>query len=153
MRSAGFTLIELMVVLAVVGLLAGVTVPQMGPAMAAARIKSSGRDVASALRHTRALAISQHRPCQFFLDMRQHVYQLCDGRKRYALPSALEIKLDTASTLLVSDHQGSIEFYPDGSSSGGRVTIRYGQRGVQLDVNWLTGMVTETEVTGAGKAN
>lgn len=146
MRFAGFTLIELMVVLAVVGLLAGVTVPQMGPAMAAARVKSSGRDVASALRHTRALAISQHQACRFFLDIQHHVYRLCDGKKTYAIPPSLELKLDTAKILLGSGAQGSIEFYPDGSSSGGRVTIGYGRRGIRLDVNWLTGMVTESEV-------
>ena len=41
-----------------------------------------------------------------------------------------------------TDRVGSIRFYPDGSSNGGRVTVGAGGRAFAVDVDWLTGHVT-----------
>ena len=45
----------------------------------------------------------------------------------------------------LSDHEGAIRFYPDGSSSGGRISLRHGARATVIDVNWLTGKITSAE--------
>ena len=36
---------------------------------------------------------------------------------------------------------GSIRFYPDGGSNGGRITVASGARKFDVDVDWLTGRV------------
>jgi general secretion pathway protein H len=51
------------------------------------------------------------------------------------------LKLLTAQTEVESDHRGSIRFYPDGSSTGGRITVSSGERQYLVDVDWLTGRV------------
>ena len=41
-----------------------------------------------------------------------------------------------------SDKRGAIRFYPDGSSTGGRITVSSGERKFLVDVDWLTGRVS-----------
>ena len=40
---------------------------------------------------------------------------------------------------------GAIRFFPDGSSTGGRVTLMVGERSYAVDVDWLTGRVRVLE--------
>ena len=39
------------------------------------------------------------------------------------------------------DRVGGVRFYPDGSSTGGRVLISRGGHGYQVGVTWLTGRI------------
>jgi general secretion pathway protein H len=58
------------------------------------------------------------------------------------LPDNLELKLYAAQSEVTSDRRGSIRFYPDGSSTGGRITVASGERKYLVDVDWLTGRVS-----------
>jgi general secretion pathway protein H len=51
------------------------------------------------------------------------------------------MKLFTAQSDIVDEHVGAIRFYPDGGSTGGRVTLSAGERKFDVDVDWLTGRV------------
>jgi len=62
--------------------------------------------------------------------------------KVYTLPSRLDLSLFTAQSELVRDQTGSIRFFPDGSSTGGRVTLAAGDSKLAVDVDWVTGRVT-----------
>ena len=61
--------------------------------------------------------------------------------REYPLPKNMELKLFTAQKDLVDDKVGSIRFYPDGGSNGGRITLGSGDRKFEVDVDWLTGRV------------
>jgi general secretion pathway protein H len=54
----------------------------------------------------------------------------------------VDLKLFTAEAEVSSERNGSIRFYPDGSSTGGRVTVSSGERKYQVDVDWITGRVS-----------
>src|SRR5687768_9260007 len=58
----GFTLLELMVVLAIAGVLAAVAIPAMGNFMRNSRITSAANDVMAALHFTRSEAIKRRQP-------------------------------------------------------------------------------------------
>jgi general secretion pathway protein H len=58
------------------------------------------------------------------------------------LPERLELKLYTAQRDIVGDKIGAIRFFPDGGSTGGRITLAAGERKYDVDVDWLTGRVT-----------
>jgi len=57
----------------------------------------------------------------------------------------LELKLYAAQSEVSSERRGSIRFYPDGSSTGGRITVAAGERKYLVDVDWLTGRVSINE--------
>ncbi len=46
---------------------------------------------------------------------------------------------------MLAPGRGGIRFYPDGSSTGGRVTLSLEGLQMRVDVEWLTGRVRITE--------
>jgi len=58
------------------------------------------------------------------------------------LPKGIDLKLYTAQSEVTSERKGGIRFYPDGSSTGGRITLSAGERKYLVDVDWLTGRVS-----------
>ncbi len=147
MASRGFTLVELMVVLVAAAILAGVAVPNFMPAIAGMRMRAATSDVASALRYVRGQALSRGREAVFFIDVDHHYYRVSGRQKDFALPSSVKLGLFTAEQELSGDGQGSIRFYPDGSATGGRVSLEAGNKRNLVDVNWLTGAIIVREET------
>lgn len=143
-KVQGFTLLELFLVLVVAALAAAVAVPNLQPAMVNAQMRSATQDVASALRHVRGVALSQGREAAFMLDVKRHNYQVTGRGKPYTLPDSVKLSLFTAD-YLQGEGWGSIVFYPDGSATGGRVTLQGAGKTRLVDVNWLTGAVVIRE--------
>jgi general secretion pathway protein H len=59
----------------------------------------------------------------------------------YDLPKKPELAMLTAQSEQIQDKTGNIRFFPDGSSTGGRITISAGERREDVDVDWLSGRV------------
>jgi general secretion pathway protein H len=79
------------------------------------------------------------------LDMESREYLSTGEGEAHKLPDNIDIKLFTAQTEVTSEKRGSIRFYPDGSSTGGRITVASGERKYLVDVDWLTGRVSIDE--------
>jgi general secretion pathway protein H len=142
MRERGFTLLELMVVL-VIGAIAYALVlgvPFRGPSTA--DLKAAARTLASGLRQAQTPAMATRRDATLTLDLDAREFQVSGSEGTRALPNQLELKLYTAQTEAVNERKGSIRFYPDGSSTGGRITVASGERQYLVDVDWLTGRVS-----------
>jgi len=140
----GFTLLELILVLVVAAIAAAVAAPNLQPAITNAQLRAATQDVASALRHTRGQALSLGREASFVLNVNRHSYRVAGRKKPYSLPDSVKLELFTAD-FLMAEGQGSIIFYPDGSASGGRVTLKGAGKTRLVDVNWLTGAVVIRE--------
>ena len=140
--TRGFTLIELLAVLfigaLVYALLLGV--PLRGTSTA--DLKSSARSLASGLRQAQSTAMATRRDATLTLDLESREFAVTGAEGTRALPKELELKLYTAQTEAVSERKGAIRFYPDGSSTGGRITVAAGERKYEVDVDWLTGRVS-----------
>jgi general secretion pathway protein H len=141
--QSGFTLLELLVVLVIAAAGYALVVRFTAGGVSGAELKSAARAVASGLRDARGTAIARQEPAALVLDLERRAFEV-DGRSR-ALPERLELKLYTARSEIVDDRRGAIRFYPDGSSTGGRVTVASGERSFLVDVDWLTGRVSIKE--------
>jgi len=111
----------------------------------AADLKAAARSVASGLRTAQSTALSTRRDALLTIDMESREYITTGERESHKLPGNIDLKLYTAQTEVTSEHSGSIRFYPDGSSTGGRVTVESGERKYLVDVDWLTGRVAINE--------
>jgi general secretion pathway protein H len=135
----GVTLLELMVVLAILALGIAAFPIAMGNLSASRAAESLGAQFASKLGQARAKSV-------------------VDGA-RVSVPADAGA-LSTGSGGLLSRRAGStvlrykdidgvdsesIEFYPDGSSSGGVLTIEYRDRRVELRISGLTGRITQRQ--------
>jgi general secretion pathway protein H len=144
-RSRGFTLLEVIIVLALGAIMYAVilSVP-MGKA-SAADLKAAARALAAGLRTAQSTAMATRRDALLTVDMETREYITSGEQQVHALPKSLELKLYTAQTEVTSQQRGSIRFYPDGSSTGGRITVSSGERKFLVDVDWLTGRVAINE--------
>lgn len=142
MRARGFTLLELMVVL-VIGAMAYslvLGVPFRGPSTS--DLKAAARTLASGLRLAQTTAMATRRDATLMLDLDTREFEVSGVGGTRALPRDIELKLFTAQSEALSEKKGAIRFYPDGSSTGGRITVAAGERKYLVDVDWITGRVS-----------
>jgi len=151
-RNPGFTLLELLVALAILAAAAALTLPAISGGDGV-RVEAASRTLAAALRETRSTAMAYSRPSAFTLDLARRTFRAGKQAAPRSLPGELSFTLDTARSELASDQVGSIRFFPDGSSTGGRITISARGAGPAfVDVDWLTGRVRILRATGVSRA-
>jgi general secretion pathway protein H len=137
--TSGFTLLELIVALAIVAALLALVVPILRP-NSNAQLVSSAHTVANALRLSRMRAIASNRPDSFIVDTQLGAYRMENRTHRF--PSGIRVGLYTASETALGPSVGSIRFFPDGSSTGGGVLLESDQAGYDVLVDWLTGGIS-----------
>jgi general secretion pathway protein H len=144
-RCRGFTLIEVIVTLAILGLALALIVGFKPPWSSGLGLKGTAAELASGLRLARSQAIVSNRPVAFDLDVPGHIYRVGRGAER-RLPANLSVELLTIVGESRGAGVGDIRFNPDGSSTGGRIALADGKRRVAVGVDWLTGRVSVADV-------
>ena len=139
-RVQGFTLIEIIAVVALIGIATTMVLVTTGTGLEAARMRAAGKELAAALRYTRTQAIVKGESQALVVNVEARTYE-APGRDAVELPKQLELKLLTAAQEQVSDGVGGIRFFPDGASTGGHIELIRGDAAWRVDVNWLTGEV------------
>lgn len=140
-RQHGFTLIEVMVVLLLLGMTYALVPPMFDIGGSTAELKAGARQVAAGLRKARSQAITGREESTLTLDVEARNFRLSGDAATRSLPRQAEISVFTAQGEVVDAHTAAIRFYPDGSSTGGRVSLAMGERKFLVDVDWLTGQV------------
>jgi general secretion pathway protein H len=139
-RSRGFTLIEIIAVVALLALAASTVVFFISRSLSTQQIRGAGRDLVAALRYTRGQAIVKREEQVLELDVEKRAYR-APNRPEMELPKDMEMKLLTAAQEQVDGTTGRVRFFPDGSSTGGRISLIAGERVWQVEIAWLTGEV------------
>jgi general secretion pathway protein H len=142
--AGGFTLIEILVVLAVLGFAVALIAAYKAPWSATLDLKGAAAEVAQGLRLARAEAIARDRPVEFALDLAHHSYRVGDGPVR-PLPGHFAIQLLTIAGEQLAPGAAAIRFNPDGSATGGRISLSADHRQIAVGVDWLTGRVSVAE--------
>jgi general secretion pathway protein H len=138
--SPGFTLIEMIVVLVVLGLMLSLVISRGPQHSASLDLRTASEAMAMDLRIARSTAIVQDRPTTFVLDVIRHSYRIDQGPV-HALPPAMSLSMLTVSGATLGNELAALRFAPDGSSTGGRITLSLGERRTDILVDWLTGRV------------
>jgi len=144
MRAAGFTLVELMVVLGLLSLAYVLVAPSLNKAMGIGENRVASRELLAALREARATAIAESREVRFIVDGVSASYGA--GQVRAPIPRGFDIASDVPASRRLTQRIAAIDFFPDGSSTGGAVVLA--QRGgarTTIAIDWLTGHVGMVE--------
>ena len=144
-RDSGFTLLEVIVVLVLGAAIYAVLLSAPLGKASAADLKAAARTLASGLRQAQTTAMATRRDAFLTIDVESREFVTTAETSARKLPEGIELKLYTAQSEVASDRRGSIRFYPDGSSTGGRITVAAGERKFLVDVDWLTGRVSINE--------
>jgi type II secretion system protein H len=158
-EKQGFSLIEVVVVLLIIGLSIALVTPSLSRFSSTVELKTSAKKISAILRYYRSEAIHRGRVYQILFDPNLNELRVLpiastqeeeeSGKKEentpqkiYALPKGVhlkEVKVD--STQYPSDLP-TIEFYSNGGSNGGAITLDSQDReGYKIKVDFLTGIV------------
>ena len=130
--------------LALITLLVTLVPPLISSSIPGVELRASARRVAAGLRLAREEAIRSGRDAAFTMDVEDRTFRVDGGYRLVELPEALTLKLEAAETEMLSEQAGAVRFYPDGSSTGGRIVLTRDERGYQVGVQWLTGRIQMT---------
>ena len=132
---AGFTMLELLVVLGIVGVVLG-TMIIARPNASGARVNAVARTVLATLRLARAQAMQRNTEIVVSIDPQTRTVASPQGK--WQLPDGVHVVLTYAESER-SAGAGGLRFYPDGQSSGGEINLGLGGKSARLTVSWLTG--------------
>ncbi|WP_336761818.1 prepilin-type N-terminal cleavage/methylation domain-containing protein [Asaia sp. VD9] len=126
----GFTLLEMLVVLVIMGFVTALLIGRGPPRSARLDLRNAAREIASAMREAHAAALYRGQEVAFVVAPQAGLYQI-SGQAAHAL------KLGSISPLTPS----RFVFYPDGSARGSVIALSSGPYRMTIGVNWLTGAV------------
>jgi general secretion pathway protein H len=142
--NTGFTLVELLVFIAIVAVGTAIAIPSIMRPSERLSLASAMRDVTAALRLTRSAAIKRNTELALVIDTDRRSYQSAavgEGR----LSASIDVLMKIADSEQLSPSRGVFRFFPDGSSTGGELTLSLRGRRAKLCVHWLTGQPIESE--------
>lgn len=137
----GFTLLELLVVLFIMVLGFAVVGINLSSGSGSAALKVATRDMVSALRYTRGQALMLHQEATMTIDLTENTYTVSDRPKSYIISKSISLTVVTAQSEVRGNGIGNIRFFPDGSSTGGRITLEQDKLAAEININWLTGQI------------
>jgi len=146
--SAGFTLFEMLVVLAIMGLLVALVLPNLRRPPDNLRLEAATRTVASTLRLSRSQAIARNADVVLTIDADRRIFESSTGLA-IQLDHEISVELTFAAPERRGRASGGIRFFPDGTSSGGDIVLTLDKRRARISVNWLTGEA-RLDLTGNG---
>lgn len=142
-RQAGFSLLELMIVIAIMAAAAGVSMPMMARMYDAMQYRDAVRSVIASAKGARFSALSSGQPVDLILNPRSREVHINKTLKA-ELPETLSMKVTSAREVNLGDDRAVIRFYPNGSSTGGDIRLEHESgRGLQIKVDWLFGRVSQ----------
>lgn len=141
MAQRGFTLLELLVVLAIIGVMLLFIPGFVLRGQPGVDVDAAARRIADALRETRSEAMRRNRDQLFALDVEEHLFRAGGARTPVQMDRAIEVAFQSARQEQLSDSIAQIRFFPDGSSTGGRIRLIRDGREATVSVDWLTGLV------------
>jgi general secretion pathway protein H len=132
--ESGFTLLEMLVVIAIVSLVMIAVAPLANPWRRGSMVDVAAREVTLGLRATRAAAIYGNREATFTLDRAAARYWSDSAPAPKHLPARVVFAAgaDEAATT-------RIRFFPDGGASGGTIVLSDAQRSASIRVDALSG--------------
>lgn len=137
--ARGFSLIELLVVFALIGLSLSVIGPRVGRSLDASRLQASVRALSATARQARSLARTEQREVTLTIDVLARTYWLDDRRKHPIRPISTKISVTGAGSERLSENQLGIRFFADGSATGGQIELSLANQLFSIEVDWLTG--------------
>lgn len=137
----GFTLVELLVVLLILSLLLAAVPIAYQRVLPGLELRSETREIARIFREARALAIQENRDMAVSIDVEERSLRTTGNGTVHRILEGVIVTLEAASSEQIGENAAQIRFFPNGASTGGRITLdRLGNR-YHIEVDWLYGRV------------
>ncbi len=163
MKQNGFSLMELVVVLVIIGLALSLVTPSLNRLSKTIELKASAREISGMLRYYRSDAIQKRQTHQILFDQESRELKVLllpleeektkeeeNGKrmikKTYSLPTGIRFKEIQFEPSQTPSPLPAIEFYPGGGSNGGYFHLDTpDHKGYRIKVHFVTGIVEVEE--------
>ena len=137
----GFALIEMLCVLAIIGLLAAIILPAIPRATTRAKLESYAVQTAALLKADRNAALRRQVQVTTQIDAESRSIRSGVTGRVIQLPGDVSLEAVLASRCADRNAGRSIDFFPSRMSCGGVIALARPGMGFEVRVNWLTGGV------------
>jgi general secretion pathway protein H len=156
MKSRGFSLLEVIVVLILISLSIALVTPSLSRFSKTAELKGAAKKISAILRYCRSEAINRGKVYQVFFDSEMREVRVESIEEKgdeetkdratpqiYSLPEGIRIKGVEGGSPQNPSEIPTIEFYPNGGSNGGTILLDSQDRqGYRIKIDFLTGAVS-----------
>lgn len=136
----GFTLVELLTSIVIMSMLMLIAIPMFRGDMTK-DVNMVASNVASHLRYARSKSIASAKIVTVDIDFDNRTVTVSGTKKVVRIPKEIEARLILDQAAFTSN-SASLQFYPNGASSGGIIELHDERKKVSVTTSWLHGGVT-----------
>jgi general secretion pathway protein H len=137
----GFTLLEMVCVLAIIALLSAVLLPIIPRETSRSRLQAYALQAATLLKRDRDAAIRSHINVATLVDAGGRAIRSGASQAAIRVPDDVRFDAVLPQTCQRQAALSTIRFFADGTSCGGTIVLTRFDAGYEVRVNWLTGRV------------
>jgi general secretion pathway protein H len=135
----GFSLLELVIVLAMIAGITALSLPNLWRRPADLSLRTTALDMAAMMRATRTDAVRRNNERAFLIDPAQRTYWSDANPAPRPIPFTLGINTEFSARARVTAASGRYAFFANGTSSGGKIVLREGSSSATIAIDGLTG--------------
>lgn len=140
-KEAGFSLLELLVVLGIAAVATALALPRVQGTAARSTLEGNARRLVSVLQLAHAESLRTNTDQTITLDLDQKTYGSQSARAPQLIEGATRLAL-ADNTFEWVGRQRRIRFRPDGGATGGVIALIDGAHEARVSIDWLTGVTT-----------
>jgi general secretion pathway protein H len=137
----GFTLLEMVCVIAIIALVSAVLLPLVPHQTSRARLQAYALQAATLLKSDRNAAIRRGVDVATLVDPRARAIQSGASRETLQIPDDVRFDALLPQSCRQRASLSVISFFPDGMSCGGTIALSRLDTAYEIRVNWLTGRI------------
>jgi general secretion pathway protein H len=140
-HQGGFTLLEMVCVIAIVAMLAAVLLPLLPQHTSRSRLQAYALEMATLLKADRNAAIRRGADVSTLVDARSRAIRSGVTAQAIRVPDDVRFDALLPQTCRQRAALSTISFFADGMSCGGSIALTRLDAAYEIRVNWLTGRI------------
>lgn len=139
-KNKGFTLLEIIIVLFLITLVAGLSSVLFTKALPSERFKSTARQIAAAIKHARVTATSSGEIRTLIINLNEKTYSV-EGKKTKDIPPEIDIFIIDSMAKEMRNGIVNMTFYPSGGMEIYSIVLSYGKKQITIKPDPIVGSV------------
>ncbi len=137
-KEKGFTLLELIIVMFLIGLTVSLSAVLFANSMPSSKFSATAREIVASIRHARTLAQLRGETQTFTIDMEAHKYGI-DTVTSKDIPPGISVKVVDPLQGDVQTGKYQFEFPPTGGTQAGTIVLWNSKKTVRIEIDPIVG--------------